>query len=364
MRIRTPDELLNSIKSDMQAAGIQSGSPTGIIETLQRGIARVVSDLYRDTADGIDQSLLSKASGQYLDDIGRMFGVARKSSKPAFSETSQIVYVDTGTFRKLSNGEPILIPYRTVITSADGRFSVQVLTETEDVTGGVLLDPNRSQQAIPIRSLSEDPTEIIPANSLTRMPSPYSLLKTRNTTSLRARIVESDTNYRFRIYQKIRAEATSSESAIRFGVLSIPGVSNVILRPYSRGAGSMDVLVVGVSGRPSAGVLNLAEATCQRYSPTSLFTIRGVNTVLLSVRVAGNLSDSNAIGSRFQEYIDSLAPGQPFNFYDFKRGLPDILSFEATVDGVVTKDQIITINQNSIFLPDKTAGSPVTILQA
>lgn len=55
---------------------------------------------------------------------------------------------------------------------------------------------------------------------------------------------ESDDNFRYRITNQCLTLATSNETAIRLTALLVDGVTDVILKPYSMGAGSFTVIVL------------------------------------------------------------------------------------------------------------------------
>lgn len=55
---------------------------------------------------------------------------------------------------------------------------------------------------------------------------------------------ESDDNFRYRITNQCLTLATSNETAIRLTALIVDGVTDVILKPYSMGAGSFTVIVL------------------------------------------------------------------------------------------------------------------------
>ena len=55
---------------------------------------------------------------------------------------------------------------------------------------------------------------------------------------------ESDDNYRYRITQQCLTLATSNETAIRLTALLVEGVKDIIVKPYSMGAGSFSVIVI------------------------------------------------------------------------------------------------------------------------
>lgn len=55
---------------------------------------------------------------------------------------------------------------------------------------------------------------------------------------------ETDDNYRYRITNQCLTLATSNETAVRLTALTVDGVANVVLKPYSMGAGSFTVILV------------------------------------------------------------------------------------------------------------------------
>ena len=55
---------------------------------------------------------------------------------------------------------------------------------------------------------------------------------------------ETDDNFRYRIVNQCLTLATSNETAIRLTALTVEGVNDVILKPYSMGAGSFTVIVL------------------------------------------------------------------------------------------------------------------------
>lgn len=66
---------------------------------------------------------------------------------------------------------------------------------------------------------------------------------------------ETDDNYRYRITQQCLVLATSNETAIRLTALTVDGVKDVILKPYSMGAGSFTVIVLSDEDVTSTGIL-------------------------------------------------------------------------------------------------------------
>lgn len=66
---------------------------------------------------------------------------------------------------------------------------------------------------------------------------------------------ETDDNYRYRIINQCLTLASSNETAIRLTALTVEGVTDVILKPYSMGAGSFTVIVLSDEDVTATGIL-------------------------------------------------------------------------------------------------------------
>lgn len=66
---------------------------------------------------------------------------------------------------------------------------------------------------------------------------------------------ETDDNFRYRIVNQCLTLATSNETAVRLTALTVDGVTNVILKPYSMGAGSFTVIVLSDEDVTSSKIL-------------------------------------------------------------------------------------------------------------
>ncbi len=363
MRTKSRGRILLDMRRHLdQVAGIDSTNPTGVLNNLMQGVADTTEQLWQEVASSFDQSVLRTASGTALDEIGRSFGVSRKARSSASSRNSQVMYVKTGTFGDLSNGNPILIPNGTTISTPDGTHVVKVFTESNRTQGGLMLDPTLSEQQVPVISLSEDPFEVIQANTLTVFNGPVSGIKTRNLSAIRAEAVETDDNYRFRIESRRRGDKLDNTSQLLYSLLSVPGVSNVRLLPFSRGGGSMDILVIGVNGSPDAETLNLVRNAAQRNSASTFYTVRGVKTALLRMSVVGQQTDRVSLNREFLAYIDTLAPGKPFLLEEYRVRVSASFNFgHAFYNGVKTFNRVITLPEETVFIADSSVGDPVQV---
>lgn len=66
---------------------------------------------------------------------------------------------------------------------------------------------------------------------------------------------ENDDNYRYRITKQCLVLATSNETAVRLTALTTDGVKDVVLKPYSMGAGSFTVIILSNEDVTSTGIL-------------------------------------------------------------------------------------------------------------
>lgn len=67
---------------------------------------------------------------------------------------------------------------------------------------------------------------------------------------------ETDDNYKYRISQQVNTAAAANQTALRLEILSQPGVRDVIMRPYTLGAGSFTVYVVPESYPMPRGLID------------------------------------------------------------------------------------------------------------
>ena len=67
---------------------------------------------------------------------------------------------------------------------------------------------------------------------------------------------ENDDDYRYRIINQILVGASANKTAITLAALSVNGVDNVVLVPFTKGAGSFDLYVVNSEGELSEDTIN------------------------------------------------------------------------------------------------------------
>lgn len=130
---------------------------------------------------------------------------------------------------------------------------------------------------------------------------------------------EADDNYRYRICHQVQVVAGCNLTALRLELLSIPGVRDVVMQPYTFGAGSFSVYVVPeeASGRVPRTLLEAVQAVLDEKAA---FGVRAVamepimTPVDIKIKlVFGNVDYREPILNQARraawEYIANLRPG-------------------------------------------------------
>lgn len=131
--------------------------------------------------------------------------------------------------------------------------------------------------------------------------------------------MEEDDNYRFRISKQVFTVAAANRTSIRLKCLSVAGVKDIVMTPYSRGNGSFTIHVISDEVDTPASVL---DAVSNAVAETKAEGIRSVvtkpaivplditfNVVLKSGRVTNETSLALQISDSLSDYIDKIPMG-------------------------------------------------------
>ena len=372
MPIRGRDRIQNArvesqraLRSSMGTLAAGEPNPTGVIDNLIRGTASEIAAVRSSSLSAVANANPMTATSEVLDRYGALFGVRRQVARSASSPDSQIVYTTAQRFGTNSNGMPFRIRNGTTIGSTSGGFAVHVDLDGLDY---LELPPNESRITIPVTStkINSGFSESIPAEVLTQWSPPASHIRTRNTRAINWVPGESTENFRYRIMLAAAARGASNEAAVSSVALSVPGVSRVRLQRFPMGLGSLGILVTGTGGVPGPTTLTRVRNAVESLGLPVALDIRGVRSVPLKITVSGN-SESERSGAAqvFRQYIDSLEPGAPFSWTEFRteaqrRGL-ELGLISIRVDGVVRPGTLVVPHRDQIFEPDLTNGGPVIV---
>ncbi len=258
----------------------------------------------------VGSALLRGAKGVLLDYIGELFGSHRIKNEKAevFEEEENfMLYTLEPTFGDINNGENIVIPKgKMLIMNTEESGPSQVLyTNTEEV----VLPQGENQIFFSAAAWETGENSNVGANSLVFHDfKNYSdslnrtLLVVNNESITYGRNTESDDNYRYRIQkEKISGEA-GNETAIRLGLLLVPGVADVVRIPYSRGVGTVDWLIRSTSPVVSGALIAMTQDVIDR-TQSSGTSNRSKSPNIIGTEMAFSLIYKSVLEDRDKEKI-------------------------------------------------------------
>ena len=314
-------EILNDIVNETNLRRVSPGSKT---RAIAQALAKKLGQMYRKFDVNIALAFLDGAEGRYLDFIGDMLGTPRlgeQSAKVTAAESNLKFYVDTGTFGDINGGQPILITSGTAIsTSSSGGISYVVpynmilsASEDEAFVAGQSSRPGTLQNV--------GVNQLIFHNFINYSDIANETLKVTNDAEIvTGQAVESETNYRFRIANKVVSSEGANLTAIRIAALSVPGVADL---PFHRGIGTYDLLIKSTTPKASSGLIAaVQEATDQVTAQGIVGTVRkpketGLSLVAsLTFRRALSSGDQQTIiqnvTTNISDYVNGLDIGEEF----------------------------------------------------
>ena len=274
-------------------------------------------------------ALLRNAAGNILDFLGEIYGLERLQevrSNVSNAEENFVLYTAGTNFGSINNGQNIFIPKNSLnISNQDSFGSGSVIyTNTEDILLGV----SESRVFFSAQSMASGFNSNVGANTLNfHNFKDYSdslgnsLLVTNNYGVSYGRDRESDDNFRYRIQkEKISSEA-GNETAIRLGLLVIPGVADIIRIPYARGIGTCDWLISSSSVVVSEELVDLCQEAIDSRQAVGMSNMAKSPVLIgtefsFSITYKGRLEDrqkesiKNTIKTSISDYINNLGIGQ------------------------------------------------------
>lgn len=171
---------------------------------------------------------------------------------------------------------------------------------------------------------------------------------------------ETDDNYRYRITNQCLTLATSNETAIRLTALTVDGVNNVILKPYSMGAGSFTVIVLSDEDVTPKGILDSVK---QKLISVHGYGIRYnvVSPTLTHVSIKqrlqlnNNLSDVEKQEIKYNvqlaltKYLSNLSIGQDINIDKITQTIMNVsenILQESNVSFYINGEKALYVNQS------------------
>lgn len=301
---------------------IKATSSGSVARAFTEAISTELGDLYDALDFGLAQTLISSATGRALDLLGEMYAIKRRT-------ISTIVTVDktVGSFYFYLDSphiEPIEIPAGTSIyTSTDSFVGRQLSYKT---TAPVTIAAGRTRafaSIAPNFSSSIYTAGVDTLNLHSFLSPPGVLVKCTNPKAISAQPgFEDDANYRVRIIKGIRVAAAGTLEAVRFSVLSVPGIRDVKIREEPYGLGSFEVIVTAETGTLTPTSFQEAVRQLNSVRPVGVrMFLRQPELVAMgvtaSIVMSPEITPEVRVGSEtrasiaVQRYLNSLLPGEP-----------------------------------------------------
>jgi len=237
-------ELVQKALSDLRFnTNITNSNVGGITRSLVEVINKNISDYYEILDINMAMAFLSSAEGYYIDLIATLFNMQRIPASQASATTSdgtQKFYVSSGVLMdKIPTGE---IPAGTTVSSQDGVISFYTPST-------ITFSGSATEVYVPITANDLGSKSNVPPNVLTLTNLGIANVFTTNEkTIVSGTDIESDSNFRFRVMNATLSAEKANETSIRMAALSVDGVADVIMRPYTRGIGTYDIIVIPLEG--------------------------------------------------------------------------------------------------------------------
>jgi len=342
---KTESEFLQEARQYLEEnTEITNLSPGSTARALLEIAARHHADQLQILNANVIQAFVSRSSGEFLDRIGELFGITRKTATyavdtssnnfkfyidPSLGMTAQEIrnkaytyatgagltpsnITDTGFIVRsgTSIGGPDGILYR---TTEDARFE----GTTSQVYVGVIatgLGPyfNVSSGGLTSHTI---------ANNHQDLSTVASLIHCTNISPISTgKGLEGDEELRFRITRASVAAEAANETAVRVAALSVPGVNDVLIRKYTEGIGTYNIFVIGDAPIVSEGVINATQAAIESIQAlgmrgsVSTPTYLGVEIVIAVKFTTGtSLADKHdirlAAAQNMIDYINNIPIG-------------------------------------------------------
>jgi uncharacterized phage protein gp47/JayE len=361
---------------------------TGITLLSPGSTARALIETANQNIDEVSQSLtlyqamayISSATGVFLDLLGELVGLTRRQAVAAFvaaEDRALRFYVPNGTLREylphptdLTLG---LIPSGTTVTNDDGTI---VYTIERDVTF-----PRTAMEVFaPARASITGTAVNVGAFTLRRHSLGSNVVLVTNPISIATGTdIESDEEFRSRIRSRVRTAEGANEAAIRLAILSAPGVSDVRLVPYKRGAGSFDALLIPVGNRITLEALQVASQNVAQVAAFGIhWRLREPKYVrismVISLSYAGIMPGEqaavrNAVERIILRHLGQIRIGGELILNQLGS---DILELEPRVKDYTIESLCINgrpqvlhnykLQDDELFLPDEGLSDPVRVL--
>jgi uncharacterized phage protein gp47/JayE len=232
----------------------------GITRALVEIINKNISEYYDVLDINMAMGFLSTSEGYFLDLIGTLFNMDRIRSTAAsvsVAEGAQKFYVADGTLHDRIPTD--VIPAGTTVSDSTGTIVYSVSSDT-------VFDVGATEVYVPITSQNTGSQYNVGVGVLTVHDLGVDGVFTTNVKAIVSGTdTESDENFRYRISNATLTAERANETAIRLACLSVDGVADLLIKPYARGIGTFDVIVIPIEGIATQSLLDKVQEKIDTY---------------------------------------------------------------------------------------------------
>ena len=283
--IKDPNQILAEARKRLiENTDVTNQNPGGTARAILEVVAGSQGKQYSDLAFNLNQAFVSRAIGENLDLIGVLLNIIRGDASRAVDNTfknfkfqidpatqfsgsdiagiindwlnqqgrsSSFVTATTftipaGTTINNRGGAPYVTTEDAIFGASDTEIFVTVMSTVTGLVGNV------GPGALNSHDIAREHEEFGVVQNIILADNLLPISNGRN--------VEDDESYRFRIINEALASRKANLTAVRLAALSVPGVSDVIIRNFSRGVGTFSVFVLSTDPVVSTGTLNAVKA--------------------------------------------------------------------------------------------------------
>jgi uncharacterized phage protein gp47/JayE len=355
-------QLLTRSKITNQTIG---GIARSIVEVVNLNISEYYDILDINTAMGF----VSSSEGYFLDLIADLFNIKRSQAQTASAESGDMVqkfYVATGTL--YDRIPDLTIRQGTIVSTEDGSIVFRVSADT-------MFALTNTYVYVPMIADAAGSNYNVAVNTLTKHSLGMNDVFTTNEKVVSSGTdIESDDNLRYRIASATLSSEKANETAVRLACLSVPGVANVVVRPYARGIGSFDVIVIPVEGIASDTLVSNVQSAInktQAYGITGTAIKPQIVTVDLTIRLVftkdtlESEKDSlrSEVRSAIERYIVGIPIGTTFVLNELRQRIMDVSQkiYDHTIVCYYFRGQPVFLGNYEVYWDEMFYPNPASV---
>lgn len=354
-------------------------SPGSVARALtEANLAEIVTAY--NTADlAMRMAYVSSANGFFLDLLGELVGVTRRNDKYAYvraTDRNIRFYVNSGTLGDYipKSGDPTKcqVPAGTTISSPSG--DVVFVVDTAHEAPAAATEIWVSARAQTVGTSSNVGPSVLTTNSLSA-----EILSENVSAVTTGAEVESDESLRYRIRAAVVVAEGANRTSIMDAAIQVAGVSDVVVREFSQGSGSFELLLIPDGNRvPFEAVLQVRSRLAGVAAFGINFTVREPRYVPFAIDMeidAPRAADTekpllrDLIAGRISRYIGSLRPSEILRVGRLREAalgtstlISDVHIRSMRISG---RPQLIadyTLASDEILIPDPEETSPFQVI--